>query len=76
MEGTESLKGRAGRTQGHVAAHDIDNVVGFFDLPNQASPVVSQRSTRVQESQQDPRNVLRIEFLLEAEFIGPLLGTL
>ena len=29
---TEALIGSAGGPQGDIAAHDIDNVVGFFDL--------------------------------------------
>jgi hypothetical protein len=34
MKWAQALKRRARGTQSYVAADDIDNVVGFFDLPN------------------------------------------
>ena len=55
MEWTQALERRARGTQSYVAADDIDDVVGFFDLPNQPSPIVSQRATRLQQSV--PRNL-------------------
>src|SRR5207237_327028 len=44
VERTEALEGRAGRTQVHIAADDINYVIGIFDLLDQGSPVFSQRA--------------------------------
>jgi hypothetical protein len=75
VERAKPLKCGADGTQGDIAAHDINNVVGIFDLPNQASPVVSQKATRVQDSPRNPANGLGGEVLSEAEPIRLFLGT-
>ena len=42
MKGTNALKSRPYGPQGDVAAHDIDDVVGFFHPLFQGYPIVRQ----------------------------------
>ena len=46
VEGAEALVGGTGRAQGDVAADDLDDVEGFFDL---LYPVARQGATQRQE---------------------------
>ena len=59
VEGAQPLEGGTRGTQVHIAAHDIDNVVGVFHLPDQGSPVFKQRATPVQELFEDPEATAR-----------------
>jgi hypothetical protein len=45
MEGTQALKGLAGRTQADIAANDFDYIVGILDLLDHGSPVDGQKGT-------------------------------
>src|SRR5437870_4083565 len=51
VERTEAFEGGPDGAQRHVAADDIDNVVGLLDLLDQGYPVFRQGRTRLQESE-------------------------
>src|SRR5262249_8850931 len=54
VEGAEPLEGGPDGAQVHVAANDIDDIVGLLDLLDEGNPVIRQRAP-VCRSERSPR---------------------